>query len=71
MLTGVTRQSLIRTTAAALALSALWFAAGVAGDLSPRERAGNSGLRVVLRLPPPLVSEPASPPQASDQPLPS
>lgn len=45
------QQNLIRVVAAALALSTLSFAAGVAGDLSiidpPR-----SGERVVLRIPP-------------------
>lgn len=45
------RQNLIRVVAAAVALSTLSFAAGVAGDLSiidpPR-----SGERVVLRIPP-------------------
>ena len=46
------RRNLIRVCAAALALSTLSFAAGVAGDLSDvRQR---SGERVVLRIPPEL-----------------
>lgn len=56
---GLISRNLIRICAAALALSTLSFAAGVAGDLSEvRQR---SGERVVLRIPPEL---PANTPRA-------
>lgn len=55
----------IRVLAAALALSTLSFAAGVAGDLSVvAER--TSGARVVLRIPPEL---PADTPRAAPLPM--
>jgi hypothetical protein len=54
----LTSQNLIRVFAAALALSTLSFAAGVAGDLSLAEPP-NHGERVVLRLPPELPPDAA------------
>ena len=45
------RQDILRVATAALALSALSFAAGIAGDLSHPQPA-NAGVRVVLRIPP-------------------
>lgn len=54
--------NLIRVVTAACALTALSFAVGVAGDLS-QER--NSGMRVVLRIPPEL---PANTPRAGPLP---
>jgi hypothetical protein len=56
--------SLIRVVAAALVLSTLSFAAGVAGDLSLADPP-NFGERVVLRLPPEI---PADAPRAAPLP---
>lgn len=53
--------NLIRVVAAALALSTLSFAAGVAGDLSLAD-GPTHGARVVLRIPPEL---PADTPRAA------
>ncbi|MBL8543575.1 MAG: hypothetical protein JNJ63_07165 [Hyphomonadaceae bacterium] len=62
-MSGLISRNLIRVCAAALALSTLSFAAGVAGDLSEvRQR---SGERVVLRIPPEL---PANTPRAGPLP---
>lgn len=57
--------NLIRVVAAALVLSTLSFAAGVAGDLSLAD-GPRSGTRVVLRIPPEL---PADTPRAAPLPL--
>lgn len=45
----------MRVIFAALALSALSFVAGVAGDLS--EKPGNSGVAVTVRIPPPIPAD--------------
>jgi hypothetical protein len=49
----VIRTDFLRVATAALALSALSFTAGIAGDLA-RPEPPNAGVRVVLRLPPEL-----------------
>ncbi len=53
----------MRVLFAAIALSALSFVAGVAGDLS---RPANAGAAVTLRIPPPI---PADAPRAAPLPL--
>jgi hypothetical protein len=50
------QSNLIRVVAAALVLSTLSFAAGVAGDLSLAD-GPTSGTRVVLRIPPELPED--------------
>jgi hypothetical protein len=50
------RSNLIRVVAAALVLSTLSFAVGVAGDLSLAD-GPTSGTRVVLRIPPELPED--------------
>lgn len=45
----------MRVIFAALALSALSFVAGVAGDLSAKP--GNSGVAVTVRIPPPIPAD--------------
>jgi hypothetical protein len=52
----VPKFNLIRTVTAALALTAVSFAAGIAGDLS-EQRDQTSGVRVVLRIPPELPAD--------------
>jgi hypothetical protein len=49
-------RTLLRVVAAALALSTLSFAAGIAGDLSERTDAGSA--RVMVRIPPPVEAAP-------------
>lgn len=61
-------RSLFRVAAAALALSTLSFAAGIAGDLSDQPE--HNGTRVVVSIPPPLAVGPAraAPPRATPAP---
>lgn len=67
------RTDFLRVATAALALSALSFTVGIAGDLA-RPEPLNSGVRVVIRLPPELpppvltaTEASAAPAEAADE----
>ncbi len=49
----------MRVVSVALALSALSFAVGIAGDLS--DRRADAGARVVVRIPPPVTASVSAP----------